>query len=38
MAGLTGLEIVLGMLLAAIAVCILYLRLGCRKPRPGSKH
>ena len=34
----TGLEILLAILLVAIVVGILYLRLGCEKPRPGKRQ
>lgn len=33
---MTGLEILLGLLLAAIVACILALRLGFRKPQAGG--
>ena len=35
---MTGLEVLLGILLASIVVCVLYLRLGCKKPGPGGKR
>ena len=38
MTGMTGLEVILGLLLFAIAICVLYLCLGCEKPRPGGKR
>lgn len=35
---MTGLEILLGVLLAASVICILYLWLGCEKPEPGGER
>lgn len=35
---LTGLEVLLGVLLVAIVVCVLYLRFGLRKPGPGGRE
>jgi len=38
MTGLTGLEVLLGVLLFAIVICALYLNLGCKKSGPGGKR
>lgn len=32
------LDVLLGILLVLIVVCILYLRFGCEKPRPGDEQ
>ena len=38
MTGITGLEVLLGVLLFAIVVGFLYLRFGCKKPKPGEER
>lgn len=35
---MTGLEVLLGVLLALIAFGVLYLHFGCKKPKPGGKR